>query len=223
MVGGRQGKNWKLTADTTLNAAGFLVAEYILDGTQLKLGSGTAAEAAALVGNDFKSWDPSAKMDHNELDIEDSTCNPWSVVSPETGGSPDSIFWAAQVTAPLPLEAISDLFNQAVNEQASALLPKIRPEKNMVHVTKDFFQTSPNGISSDTVTDDVLGFFSLVISYAKGARKEESDTSPKEIISIMPRTDFTNIFSLLKADVSGDLYNIVTKLACYKNNEDNVE
>lgn len=169
------------------------------------------------------SWDPSAKMDHNEFEIEDSTCNPWSVTSPKNGGSPDSISWAVQVTAPLPLEAISDLFDKAVNKKASALLPSIAPERRMIHVTKDFFQTSPNGISSDTVTDEVLGIFSLVLSYAKGARKEEPDTSPKEIISIMPRTDFTNVFSLLKAEVSGDLYEIVKKLACYKVFEDTVE
>lgn len=55
MIGGRQGKNWKLTADITLNVAGRLVAEYILDGTQIKLGSGTATEAAALVANDVVS------------------------------------------------------------------------------------------------------------------------------------------------------------------------
>ncbi|KAL8895447.1 MAG: hypothetical protein Q9207_008169 [Kuettlingeria erythrocarpa] len=223
MVGGRQGKNWKLTADTTLSIAGRLVAEYILDGTQIKLGAGTATEAASLVANDFTSWDPSAAMDDNGLDVEDSTCNPWSVVSPDRGGAANSLQWALQVTAPLPLEAISDLFDKAVKKQTSALLPDIAPERRMVHVSNDFFQSNPNGISSDAVTDDVLGFFSLVMSYAKGARQESSDTSPKEIMSIMPRTDFTNIFSMLEAEVTGDLYDLVKKLACYRNSGDTLE
>lgn len=53
LVNDRQGKNWQLTADTTQNEAGMLYAEYILDGTQIKLGTGAAAEAASAVGRDF--------------------------------------------------------------------------------------------------------------------------------------------------------------------------
>ena len=54
VVGNRQGDNWKLTADT-IGDAGVLDAEYILDGTQIKLGTGKAAEAAAAVANDLVS------------------------------------------------------------------------------------------------------------------------------------------------------------------------
>ena len=53
MVGGRQGDNWMLTVDTTPSKEGRLTAEYILDGTQIKLGTGNAAEAAAEVANDI--------------------------------------------------------------------------------------------------------------------------------------------------------------------------
>ena len=52
MIGNRQGQNWKLTADT-LEDAGVLTAEYILDGTQIKIGSGAAATAAEAVANDI--------------------------------------------------------------------------------------------------------------------------------------------------------------------------
>ena len=55
MVGDRQGKNWKLTADTTIEGRGLLIAEYILDGTQIRIGSGAAAEAASAVGSDVVS------------------------------------------------------------------------------------------------------------------------------------------------------------------------
>ncbi len=48
-MNGRQGINWKLTADTTLNQAGILTAEYILDVTQIKIGTGVATAAAAAV------------------------------------------------------------------------------------------------------------------------------------------------------------------------------
>lgn len=49
----RQGTNWQLTADTTSNIAGRLNAEYILDGRQIKIGTGTASAAAAAVSNDL--------------------------------------------------------------------------------------------------------------------------------------------------------------------------
>ena len=242
MVGNRQGDNWKLTADTTLNRAGALVAEYILDGTKIKLGTGKAAEAAAAVSNDIvilplsfidpvllaedvlqTTWNPSADMQDPHLDVEDSTCNPWTVTSPRKSGGAANSLWAVQVTAPLPLEAIQDLFSKAVKDEPSALIPAIQPSRGMVYVTKDFFQANPNGITSDSVKDDVLGFFSLVISYAKGAREEATDESPKNIISIMPRTDWTNLFKQVKSAVPGSLYEIVKILACYRYFEDGVE
>jgi len=244
LVNNRQGTNWKLTADT-LGDKDLLDAEYILDGTQIKIGAGTAKEAAAAVANDFVSptrrrsghaiilnlqitWNPSADMKDPNVAVDQSKCNPWKITQPETGGGAANIGWAPQVTAPLPLEAISDLFSYIVtksssNNQAPILLPSRNPSNQMVYVTKEFFQSKPNGISSDSVKADVLGFFSLVISYAKAAKTEMEDESPKELSSIMPRTDFTNIFKQVKQAVPGTLYDIVKILACYKNNGKNVE
>lgn len=162
-------------------------------------------------------------MQDPQVEIEDSTCNPWTITEPEEDGAAAGLKWAMQVTAPLPLEAISDLFSKAVTGGSSALLPSISPDRGVVSVTKEFFQANPNGISSDSVTDDVLGFFSLVLSYAKGAKEEDEDTSPKEIISIMPRTDWTNVFNQVKADVPGTLYDVVKIVACYKRSGDGVE
>lgn len=71
----------------------------------------------------------------------------------------------------MPLEAISDLFSKALStHQESPLLGSLefRPIPKMVHMTKKFFQSKPNDISSDDVKDDVLGFFSLLLTYAKG-------------------------------------------------------
>lgn len=157
------------------------------------------------------------------MSVEDSTCNPWTVVLPKKRGGADRMTWAPQVTAPLPLEAISDLFSKSLSGPSSALLPTQNPGVNMVYVTKDFFQSKPNGISSDNVKADVLGFFSLVVSYAKAARVFDEDESPKGLISIMPRTDFTNIFNQVKPAIPGTLYDIIKILACYKNIVDGVE
>ncbi|KAF8856532.1 hypothetical protein BDZ45DRAFT_594090, partial [Acephala macrosclerotiorum] len=159
----------------------------------------------------------------NAVTIDGSTVDDWVVKFPETDGTIDSLTWAPQVTAPMPLEAIADLFTKALGGQASDLLSKKNPNRNMVSVTKDFFQSSPNGITSDAVTADVLGFFSLIVSYAKAAKAEEENESPKELTSIMPRTDFTNLFNFVKAKVPGDLYELVKVLACYKNTADGTD
>jgi len=93
----------------------------------------------------------------------------------------------------------------------------------MVYVTKDFFQSKPNGISSDSVKAGVLGFFSLVISYAKSARPEDEDKSPKDLSSHIPRTDFTNLFKQVKPAVPDTLCDIVNILACFKNSGKTIE
>ena len=54
-VGGRNGDNWQLTADTTQNTDGQLVAEYILNGQTIKIGTGAASAAAAAAASDIVS------------------------------------------------------------------------------------------------------------------------------------------------------------------------
>ena len=53
VIGNRQGDKWELTADTTNEIAGLLTAEYILDGTKIKIGDDTATAAAAAVSGDL--------------------------------------------------------------------------------------------------------------------------------------------------------------------------
>ncbi|KAL8865778.1 MAG: hypothetical protein Q9174_006702, partial [Haloplaca sp. 1 TL-2023] len=241
-VANRQGDNWELTVDTSQNVAGKLNAEYILDGTKIKLDTGKAAEAAAAVADDIvisdlstisyqslltfvlqRAWNPSADMADPKVDVKDSPCNPWTITAPPKGGSVDNIGWSVQVTAALPLEAIQDLIRKAIANEASALLPGIQAGRNVVYVTKEFFQAKPNDISSDSVKDDVLGFFSLVMSYAKGTLKFSRGDSPKNIISLMPRTDWTNLFKQVQSEVPGTLYDIVKILACYRYIDDEVD
>ena len=53
LIVGRKGTNWELTADTTLDIAGRVTAEYILDGKVIKIGDGTAKTAAADASSDL--------------------------------------------------------------------------------------------------------------------------------------------------------------------------
>ncbi|KAH8705721.1 hypothetical protein BGW36DRAFT_422261 [Talaromyces proteolyticus] len=218
MVNGRSGINWKLTADFL--DIGVLSAEYILDGTQIKIGASTAEAAAKAVADDIISWNPFADMTDNKVSITGNLCNPWTIFGGGTAGEVATIQWSPQVTAPMPLQAIYELFGQRTG---SILLPKpTHANQNMVMVTKKFFQSNPNGMSSNDIQEDVLGFFSIIMTYAKAADKLD-ESGPKALMSIMPRTEFSTIFKLVKSRVKGDLYEIVKVLACYKSNENDVD
>jgi hypothetical protein len=120
----------------------------------------------------------------------------------------------------MPLEAINDLFIKAVAKNPSALLksPGNNPGLGMISVTKDFFQTAPGKITAESAENDVLGFFSLVMSYAKSAAAAAFDESPKQKFSIMPRSDFITLYNQVKSAVNPPLYDIVKILACYDTN-----
>lgn len=125
----------------------------------------------------------------------------------------------------MPLESISDILMRAVATETSPLLPRISPDRNMVHVTKDFLQSSPNGVTSDDATDAVCGFLSLLISYAKAIDNPiAKGESAKELTSIMIRTDYTAIYSMVKTPIpAAHIYDILKVIACYKNKGDGVE
>lgn len=97
----------------------------------------------------------------------------------------------------------------------------------MIFVTADFFQSSPGGIGSNIVKNDLLGFFSIILSYAKAAKTMAVDKSPKFLLPIMPRTEFTTIFNMVKPQLSPgkpgskSLYNILKILACYRYDKNN--
>jgi hypothetical protein len=124
------------------------------------------------------------------------------------------------VTVPMPLEAIHDIIGQAIAKNP-AKLPILSTEMlcpNMVYVTKEFFQSPRSGVSPDNVKEDLLGFLSLVMSYAKAADILDEDTSPKMMTCIMPRTDFTSMFHEVGSQLQGaNLYDLVKVLSCYKN------
>lgn len=86
----------------------------------------------------------------------------------------------------------------------------------LIVVTQDYFQSNTNGIDKSKVTDDVLGFCSLVLSYAKAASNAlQPDMSPKLFLSFMPRTEFNTIYQQVKSKIQGDLFTLFDSLACY--------
>ncbi|OTA64293.1 hypothetical protein K449DRAFT_421652 [Hypoxylon sp. EC38] len=221
VVAERTGLNFALTADTT-ETPGKLNAEYILDGQNIKVGTGDAARAGAAASADFIAWKPWDGPEANDIDVANSNCNPWSIKGVRQGTNPEIIQWDAQVTAPMPLEAMYFLMKDHSYN-------RVPPDRNfldgtdtggnnlVVVVTQEYFQSNPNGIDGNKVTDDVLGFCSLVLSYAKLAKKNLiPDQSPKVFLPFMPRTEFNTIFQQVKTKIPGDLFTLFNSLACYK-------
>lgn len=133
----------------------------------------------------------------------------------------------AQVTAPMPLEGLYSLMLEQAKDLDVAkrnILDGAETKRtgnvgntNLVLVTKTYFQSKPQGIDQTKVTNDMLGFASLVLSYAKGAQYQlQPDESPKLMTTFMPRTEFNTMFKQVKSKFSGDLFKLFEVLACYK-------
>jgi hypothetical protein len=136
--------------------------------------------------------------------------------------------WDAQVTAPMPFEALYSLMKEQKSDLPTSkwnILTGVETGRagnnygsdNLVVVTQQYFQSNKNGIDQNKVSDDVLGFCSLVLFYAKGARYALSpDQSPKLMLTFMPRTEFNTMFQQVKSKIPGDLFTLFNSLACYK-------
>ena len=101
-----------------------------------------------------------------------------------------------------------------------------QPGVNQVKVLPGFFKTSPGGVTQDDVNNrpDVLGFFSIILTYAKATRWVQPSVSPKTCSKFMPRTDFTTIFQtqgISQVIPGAHLYDIIKALACFKNTDGN--
>ena len=135
---------------------------------------------------------------------------------------PEDLPWQPQITTPMPLEALYSLMKeQLANPTDHNILDGVCPRGPFLTVvTKDYFQSNTNGIDASKLTDDVLGFCSLVLSYAKAASENlRPDQSPKLFLTFMPRTEFNTIFSQVKSKIPGDLFELFNNLACYKTDQ----
>ncbi|KAI4208869.1 MAG: hypothetical protein LQ351_008134 [Letrouitia transgressa] len=126
----------------------------------------------------------------------------------------------------MPLEALYSLMDELLRDPDELnILNGILGAKNLVLVTKDFFQSKPQGIDGSTISDDILAFCTLVLSYAKAASIGlKPNQSPKLYISYMPRTEFNTLFKQVEAKLPGDkLFDVFNVLACYNNKGGTVE
>ena len=161
------------------------------------------------------------------MNIANNKCNPWKIAT-SSRQKPEDVPWSPQVTTPMPLEALYSLMKENQDDSFDLIDPdkknildgyNIRHPGSIVVVKQEYFQSNPNGIDQSKVTDDVLAFCSLVLTYAKAASDESAgDQSPKLFLTFMPRTEFNTLYGQVKSKIPGDLFSLFNSLACYQTN-----
>lgn len=152
-------------------------------------------------------------------------CGAWNVDTPEVFGDAtlEYIFrFGQQVTAAMPLEGIQALFVKAKLGKKDTLLGiPSRKLTNMHQVRKEDF-AQLDAIKPSDINDEFLGFFSMVVSYAKKGPGEDAKDSPKNALVLMPRTDHAAIYKrfirgkLAEQLKCNSLFEIVTQLASFR-------
>lgn len=129
----------------------------------------------------------------------------WTLTEPATYEEA-STFPGIQVTAPLPMEAIQELISITINEEdlngnenvKRTFVPTARAKySNMVLITKYDLGDVYEG--TEDITSDMLGFYSLLMSYVKiAATMTDADrpNGPKQKLNIMPRTDWKTMYNM---------------------------
>lgn len=125
-----------------------------------------------------------------------------------------------QITAPLPLSVIYEFLREAeFGPPDPHFLDHFqKPGQERVIVTDEFFQSRPFGIDPKALDGDVLGFLSIVLSWAKGAMNQTPYRLFKSLSWIMPRTDFVGLYNQVDTRLPRrGLFELIKVLACYRN------
>ena len=123
----------------------------------------------------------------------------WKLKSPNTVDGAKSTYWALQVTSPMSLEKFQTCFMDEDRRDRNCPIMALSFSKlnKLYHVRKQDFDLRNRWtkIKEQDVNDEFLGFFSLLISYARAVgRPYNYDLGPKQILPIMPRTDFVTMY-----------------------------
>ena len=147
--------------------------------------------------------------------------NPWAALWPKPETKFDQLRISPQVTAALPLGGLLQVLKDAKDRKDNVLANKGAPYNSKIVIAteesfKDFGKIKPNDI-----TDEFLGFFSLLTTYCIVANDNDERYGPKRSLNIMPRTDFLGMYKKfidekLRAEISecgNSLYTIVSTVS----------
>jgi hypothetical protein len=94
----------------------------------------------------------------------------------------------------MPLEAVLQILSDSKDKISNPLATKADLSKLLKIISKTDF-TSFTKIKADDITDEFLGFFSLLTSYCSLSEQGNPAEGPKRIVSVMPRTDFLFLYT----------------------------
>lgn len=116
------------------------------------------------------------------------------------------------------MAGIYDLIDMAASGKDNVLLPTLRAKKERLVLVeekdlKDYYT------DDSTIDAGTLGFYSLLMSYVKIAtqmNEANRDGGPKQLLNIMPRTDWNKLYDLYGRDHDAD----DSKKRCKKKKKD---
>jgi len=127
----------------------------------------------------------------------------------------------------MPLEGLLQVLKDGKHKTDNVLANKgASYNDKIVIATKDSFKDFGK-IKPDDITDEFLGFFSLLTTYCIVANDNFEGYGPKRSLNIMPRTDFLAMYKKfieekLRAEISecgNSLYTIVSTVSGVSNNK----
>ncbi|KAL8846955.1 MAG: hypothetical protein Q9221_007997 [Calogaya cf. arnoldii] len=179
--------------------------------------------AEFIVSGEKNQWQPNFNDQTKATIAEFEPFGQWTVAEPEKWRGSDALLWSRQVTVAMPLKAIYQLFVDLKRDgiSSNAIMAEGSKRDN-IHVVRreDFRLLGLTGFKPADITDDLLGFLSLVVSYAKATRRMQAKDGPKHSLSVMPRTDFAAMYELVRKKIEPqyqggcyDFYTVVKELA----------
>ena len=98
--------------------------------------------------------------------------------------------FGAQVTTAMPLEGLLEILRDTKERKKNPLVSEGVINRNSIKILKKDDFKHFDKIKPKDITDEFLGYFSLLTSYCVVARYNIPKESPKRSLPVMPRTDF---------------------------------
>ncbi|KAL8910952.1 MAG: hypothetical protein Q9171_003819 [Xanthocarpia ochracea] len=212
-------ENWEITAEISGTNKPFT--EIIIDGRKNEIGKHGTQKLGEQITTYMGDWAP-CRDKECKVQIEGfAEYNPWDVQWPRQETKFDQLRNSPQVTAAMPLEGLLQVLKDGKDKKDNVLANKGQSYNDKIVIpTKDSFKDFGK-IKEDDITDEFLGFFSLLTTYCVVAKDNDERNGPKRSLNIMPRTDFLGMYKKfieekLRAEISecgNSLYTIVSTVS----------
>ncbi|KAL8724634.1 MAG: hypothetical protein Q9166_007844 [cf. Caloplaca sp. 2 TL-2023] len=168
-----------------------LIPEAIVDGTKNMVGERQTKGIGEEIFQFFSHWSP-CRAKECKVNIKGfDKFNPWIVKWPKDEPlDPAKLGFGPQVTTAMPLEGLLEILRDTKDKKENPLASKFTRNGDKITILKKDDFKPFDKIKSEDITDEFLGYFSLLTSYCVVAKYNDPKKGPKRSLPIMPRTDF---------------------------------